>query len=319
MANKIHLITGYAGKEHITSADQGSYNAGIWGNGSVVMERGNKIGIQVTSNNNVRILDGDIVMQGRHIRIEEDTYIDLPVDNGQTGYNRNDLVVCRYTKNAITAIEDVELLIIKGDATTGTPTDPAYTKADILTGNVLIADMPLYRLPIRGLNIETPTQLFTAVNTLETLKAQLIDTVNKAIEDMQKTVVDEYDTAMAVTKDNVAIGCKAFQAFVKSVNEETENLQDDINGLKTDKSNTLVVSEVSGQLKVDANGYQEIAIVAAKEGYTMLGVVGVATGQSYVHPYDMRAAGANVYIRVRNYSSSQKTGTVKADVLYVKK
>ena len=66
MAN-MHLVTGYANKEHIKSADQGSFNAAMLGEGEFVLERGNKFASTIISNNIVRIKDGDILMQGRHI------------------------------------------------------------------------------------------------------------------------------------------------------------------------------------------------------------------------------------------------------------
>ena len=47
----LHLITGYAGVEHITSADQGSYNAAMMGEGQFVLERGNKFAASIISNN----------------------------------------------------------------------------------------------------------------------------------------------------------------------------------------------------------------------------------------------------------------------------
>ena len=78
--SNLHLITGYAGEAHITSADQGSFNAALFGNGEFVLERGNQFAANIITNNQVRVLDGDLLMQGRHIRLEENTYVDLNFD-----------------------------------------------------------------------------------------------------------------------------------------------------------------------------------------------------------------------------------------------
>ena len=58
----VHLITGYAGYEHIKSADQGSYNAAFFGDGQFIMEIGNQFAASIIDNNTVRILDGDGMM-----------------------------------------------------------------------------------------------------------------------------------------------------------------------------------------------------------------------------------------------------------------
>ena len=159
MAN-LHLVTGYAGAAHVAAADQGSLHVAIFGEGNYVLNRGSKFGITVISNNTVRILDGDIMMQGRHIRLDKNIYVDLTIENGESGKNRNDLIVCRYTKNSGTGIEEADLIVIKGESVTSSPNDPAYIEADIINDSVMTADFPLYRIPISGLNVGTPVCLF---------------------------------------------------------------------------------------------------------------------------------------------------------------
>ena len=162
----IHLVTGYAGKQHVTSADQGVFNAAIFGDGQFVFDRGNKLAASVVTNNLIRITDGDIYMQGRHIRLNEDTYVDLAIENGAQGMLRNDLIVVRYTKDAVTGVEDANLVVIKGTAASSNQVDPAYTVGDIITGHALVNDMPLYRIPLTGLNVGTPVALFEVPGTL---------------------------------------------------------------------------------------------------------------------------------------------------------
>lgn len=162
MAN-IHLVTGYSGNAHITAADHGSFNAAIFGDGQYVLDRGSKLAASVVSGNLVRIADGDILMQGRHIRLDGTSYADLTIENGASGYNRNDLIVCRYTKNTTSGVEECNLVVIKGTATTGTATDPAYTDGSIINGDTQV-DFPLYRIPISGLTVGTPEQLFVVAS-----------------------------------------------------------------------------------------------------------------------------------------------------------
>lgn len=161
---KLHLVTGYAGASHVTAADAASLNAAIVGPDNYVLNRGNQFAATIVTNNKITVLDGDLMMQGRHIRLVEGSTIDLSIDSGAAGYYRNDLIVARYTKNSSTGVEDCNLVVIKGTAVTGSPSDPAYTSGNILTGNVLQADMPLYRVPLSGLNVQTLVPLFKTIN-----------------------------------------------------------------------------------------------------------------------------------------------------------
>ena len=164
MAN-LNLVTGFAGTPHVTAEDAGVLNAVILGPGQYVMNYGNKLQASVITNNQVRVLDGVIMMQGRQIRIEEDTSVDLAIENGATGYYRNDLIVARYTKDASTGIEEANLVVIKGTATTGEAADPTYTSGNIFAGAVQ-NDMPLYRIPINGINVQEPIALFETVGNV---------------------------------------------------------------------------------------------------------------------------------------------------------
>lgn len=178
MAN-LHLITGYAGTPHVTAADHGSFNAAIIGSGQFVLNRGSKLAASVITNNSIRIADGDIMMQGRHIRLDEGATVDLTIENGASGYYRNDLIVARYTKNSNTGVEECNLVVIKGTAVSGTASDPAYTSGDIINDHVTQNDMPLYRVPISGLNVQDLVCLFDTLDiTLQSLDADKQDETN---------------------------------------------------------------------------------------------------------------------------------------------
>ena len=156
----IHIVTAYAGKEHITSADQGSFNAGVVGTGKYVMGTGSRFEAEIVSNNLVKIKDGDLVNQGRHVRIAADDYEECTIQNGTQSRYRNDLIVARYSKNADTGIETISMIVIKGTASTSSsPADPTYTSGDILNG-ALTDDFPLYRVRLNGLSITAVEPLF---------------------------------------------------------------------------------------------------------------------------------------------------------------
>ena len=159
------LITGFAGKPHVGSDDMGAFQAGILGTGSYVLQTGQQLKATVSSANKVTIGTGDLVMNGRHVRMA--TATDLTIQNGTQGQKRNDLIVCRYSK-ASDGKETATLTVVKGTATTGTPADPSYNKTSILDG-ASVSDMPLYRIPITNLSVCTPVQLFKVLTPLDTV------------------------------------------------------------------------------------------------------------------------------------------------------
>lgn len=166
MAN-MHLVTGYAGQAHVTAADQASLYASLFGTDSFILNRGNKLAASIVTNNSISVADGDAIMQGRHIRLNEGETVSLTIENGETGMYRNDLIVLRYTKNVSTGIEEANLVVIKGTAVASNPTDPEYTTGSIITDHVVQADMPLYRVPLNGLNVQTLVQLCSVFGTIK--------------------------------------------------------------------------------------------------------------------------------------------------------
>lgn len=163
----LNLVTGYKGTPHITAEDVGAFNAGFVGAGEYVLNTGNKFAASLTSNNIVKILDGDLIIQGRHITLKKDTFEEVTIENGESGKNRIDLIVARYTKDSDTGIENAEFVVIKGTATAGTAIEPECTVGDILSGDCTLHEMPLYRISLSGLTVGEPEALFGVVPSLE--------------------------------------------------------------------------------------------------------------------------------------------------------
>ena len=172
--DNLHLVTGFLGREHITAADQGAFNAALIGTGQFVLDKGKVFETQVISNNLVRVLDGELMTQGRFVRLAPNEYADLAIENGEKGLKRNDLIAVRYTKDVLSGIESVNLVVIKGEAVEGEPVDPAITEGDITNGESILHEFPLWRIPIDGLNVGEPVCLFTvAEGTVMTLRNEV--------------------------------------------------------------------------------------------------------------------------------------------------
>lgn len=159
-----HLVTGYAGSEHITSADDGAFNAAFFGDGQFVMSSGNKFKAEIIDNNTVRILDGDLLMNGRHVRIERNAYEDISITNGIAGYRRRDLICMTYEKDVSTGKERAYLEVLKGTATTTTPATPSANAANILTGATK-SQMALYVVEINSVALSNVIAVFDTQKT----------------------------------------------------------------------------------------------------------------------------------------------------------
>ena len=215
----MHLVTGYQGQEHIKAVDQAAFNAALIGTGQFVLEKGKVFEAQIISNNQIRVHDGELMMQGRFVRLDPDTYVDLNIENGTQGKKRNDLIVARYTKNTVTGIESVDLVVIKGTAVDSNPADPEHTEGDITNGVSAQHDFPLWRIPLDGLNVGNPVALFgepfmDSMLTLPEVRHtvnQIYGNVNAMIEDMNAAFDREFNDYVnnhALTVDQINEICK---------------------------------------------------------------------------------------------------------------
>ncbi len=166
----VHLITGYAGTEHITSADDGSFNAAFFGDGQNVMQIGNQFSASIINNNTVRILDGDGLMYGRHFRIPKNTYEDVTIKTGEADKNRIDIICVEYSKNASDGIESTAIKVIEGTPA-ASAVQPTPTNGNILNGATL-NQMPLYKVEVEGVVLKRVTKLFTTIPTYKSLAEQ---------------------------------------------------------------------------------------------------------------------------------------------------
>ena len=161
--SNLHLVTGYAGEAHITAEDHGSFNAALTEGGNYVLKRGNRLSASIIDNSTVRVLDGDLLIQGRHVRLSDSAYVDLSIETGTQGKYRNDLIVARYTRNTVTGVEECNLVVIKGTPVASNPADPAFTSGDLLVNHDAQTDFPLYRVRLNGLIPEDVEPLFEVI------------------------------------------------------------------------------------------------------------------------------------------------------------
>lgn len=168
----MEIITGYTGKPHVTSEQDRDVNIGVVGEGSYVLQTGMQLKAEVSSNNEIKIRDGVLMHQGCTASIKKNTYDSLTIINGSQGMKRVDLIVARYEKNQDNKKESLDLKVIQGTPAESNPAAPQYTKGDIQAGDY-VADMPLYKVIIDGLNITEVKKAFEIVGSNKDLTEKL--------------------------------------------------------------------------------------------------------------------------------------------------
>lgn len=161
MATGIELVTGHTGEPHVTAAQDARRNAGIVGTGRCVLATGDQLRCVVDSANQVTILTGDAILNGRHVSVEAP--VPLALSSGAQMANRNDLVCVHYEMDQQTGVESAELVVVEGTASSGSATDPSVTQDSPLSGGVTETWWPIWRIPITGVNVGTPVRLADVV------------------------------------------------------------------------------------------------------------------------------------------------------------
>lgn len=183
------IVTGHVGSAHVTSWQDRDLNQGIFGPDTYILNVGSKLAATIISNNEIRIADGTLVMQGCQGVIQKGTYDTISIDNGTQGLKRNDLICAQYTKSS--GVESLSLVVIKGTAASN-PVDPSYTSGDIQNGDSPV-QVPVYRVVLDGLTLTSVDALVDVQDSMDEVSGDLT-TLSSAV-----------GTLFADEQDNVSL------------------------------------------------------------------------------------------------------------------
>lgn len=162
---------------HIYAEDDAAIYQSLFGEDGV-SSVGQACKATVLSNNKVRVADGVICVGGHFARIPYGDYIDCEIENGQSGQNRNDIIVARFETTGTGGIDTYTCEVKKGMAGS-TATDPEIVQEDLYKAGK-VRELPLYRVKIEGLSITAVEQLFTLRKTNEELEKELVSLNSKS-------------------------------------------------------------------------------------------------------------------------------------------
>lgn len=187
----LNINTPPEAEPHIYAEDDAAiYKAIFGGDGVSTIRQACKA--TVLSNNKVRIADGVLCVDGHMARIPYGEYEDCEIMNGQSGKNRNDIIVAKFETTGTGGIDTMTCEVIQGTAGE-TAVDPELTQDDIYAGGK-VREYPLYRVKIEGLSITAVERMFEIIPSNKDLSNQLAE--------ISKKMTGKYAHAYSTHLDN---------------------------------------------------------------------------------------------------------------------
>lgn len=175
----MELITGVGATDHIDSQDDADFQRAITGQDNYVLNIGRKMEAELLSNNVVRVHDGSLIHQGRHVIIPEGESEEVTIEYGTQGENRIDLIVSVYSKDTTSGIETEFLKAIKGTPSVDSPAIPSHIDGNIRAGDIY-SEFPLYKVTLDGINIVSIDPLYEVLTSMAELKT-MTDELNRKL------------------------------------------------------------------------------------------------------------------------------------------
>ena len=175
------IMSGKTGAPHVTSQQFRQLIEGTVGQGSYILNSGENLEAELSSNNLLKIRSGIMSHHGNLSIVDIGTYDEVTIQNGTQGMKRIDLIVNRYTKNEETGIEENEWVVIMGTPDAESPVVPAYTEGNLQNGD-LVDDCPVFEVHLDGINVTEVVSLLSVspdIPALNTSLADLFDKVGK--------------------------------------------------------------------------------------------------------------------------------------------
>ena len=170
----MEIITAGDGTAHVSSSDDGSIYAGIVGADCYVTNIGERLSCTMQGANTALVGTGVGFMFGRAFRITIPE--EVTIQSGTQSQRRND-IICAHFATSSDGHESGELVVLKGTPTSGAEAeDPEIPSGDILEGSTE-AYMPLWRIPLDGINVGEPEAMFNVMLSM----AELRDSVSQML------------------------------------------------------------------------------------------------------------------------------------------
>lgn len=295
----MNIITGYRGQPHISSQQKRDFYMGLYGDTPrIVKGIGSELAATIVSANEITIADGMVICQGCTAEIAHGTSESLTIENGSQGMLRTDLIVVRYTKDAGTGIEDMELVVIKGTPAASNPQTPAHTSGTIANGDTTV-DFPLYTVNINGISITSVSAVMG--------KASVVNWINSILNSIGNAVLKTTNKSItyAINELHDVIGTSAMGTVATTIKGAISEIRThDVNQGIFFKNVTF------GPFYFNNSGAIEQTVSVAAHipsGYSLQAVIPRNSGSYAAYFYSCAVSGTSIYIqlmRAANYYTS---------------
>lgn len=199
----MEIITAGDGTAHVSSADDGTIYAGIAGNECYVTGVGDKLSCTMQGANTALVGTGVGIMYGRAFRVAMPE--EVTIQSGTQSQRRHD-VICAHFTTSSEGHESGELVVLKGTPTSGQEAeDPEIPSGDILEG-ATEAYMPLWRIPLDGINVGEPEAMFDVLMSMSELQGE--------IAEVRDSVSQNLFTNPSYPNDYMMLTCRAGIAYL---------------------------------------------------------------------------------------------------------
>ena len=152
----IELMDGRTGEAHISSEDWATFNAATYGVTEGVFSWGDKFKLTMSTSNKGTLGAGAGLVDGKRVWVK--TPESVTIESGGQGVKRHDVVGIQYETHS-TNLERAVVKVVKGT--------PAASPAD---PDLPSKFLPLWRVPLDGLNVGAPVALFEKLPTAAALR-----------------------------------------------------------------------------------------------------------------------------------------------------
>ena len=192
----MEIITAGDGTAHVSSADDGTIYAGIAGNECYVTGVGDRLSCTMRGANTALVGTGVGIMYGRAFRVAMPE--EVTIQSGTQSQRRHD-VICAHFTTSSEGHESGELVVLKGTPTSGQEAeDPEIPSGDILEG-ATEAYMPLWRIPIDGINVGEPEAMFDVLMSMSELQGEIAEVRDSVSQKLDASRITTGNKVVQVT------------------------------------------------------------------------------------------------------------------------
>ena len=204
----MEIVSGRTGKPHVTSQQFRQLIEGTVGQESCILTSGENLEPELASNNSLKIRSGMLAHHGNISSVKIGTYDAVNLDNGSQGMKRIDLVVCRYTRNAETEVENCNWVVIAGTPVSSNPVAPTYTVGNLQEGD-LVDDCPVFEVHYDGINVTEVKKILSVAPNLTELNSNMkVKCFRKTVPSETNILVDfSNEVAALMTQGNKIVDC----------------------------------------------------------------------------------------------------------------